>query len=115
VLSALLAAARFGAEDPRAKRPHDPRSYRIALVGVITGALLILVLAGARFTQLIDLATTISFLSAPVLAWITFRVVTDAHMPEAARPGPALRALSWSGLTFLTGFSLTWLGWRLFG
>lgn len=115
VLSALLAAARFGAEDPRAKRPHDPRSYLIALAGVITGALLILVLAGARFTQLIDLATTISFLSAPVLAWITFRVVTDAHMPEAARPGPALRALSWAGLIFLTGFSLTWLGWRLFG
>jgi Mn2+/Fe2+ NRAMP family transporter len=115
VLSALFAAARYGADDPRAKRPHDRPSYVLALAVVITGALLILYFAGARFTRLIDFATTVSFLSAPVLAWITFRVVTDAHMPEAARPGPALRALAWAGLVFLTGFSLIWLGWRLFG
>jgi Mn2+/Fe2+ NRAMP family transporter len=115
VLSALFAAARYGADDPRAKRPHDRLSYVLALAVVISGALLILYFAGARFKQLIDFATTVSFLSAPVLAWITFRVVTDAHMPEAARPGPALRALAWAGLIFLTGFSLIWLGWRLFG
>lgn len=115
VLSALFAAARYGADDPRAKRPHDRPSYVLALAVMVTGALLILYFAGARFTQLIDFATTVSFLSAPVLAWITFRVVTDAHMPEAARPGPALRALAWTGLVFLTGFSLIWLGWRLFG
>jgi Mn2+/Fe2+ NRAMP family transporter len=115
VLSALFAAARYGAEDPRAKRPHDRPSYVLALAVMVTGALLILYFAGARFRQLIDFATTVSFLSAPVLAWITFRVVTDAHMPEAARPGPALRALAWIGLIFLTGFSLIWLGWRVFG
>jgi Mn2+/Fe2+ NRAMP family transporter len=115
VLSALFAAARYGAEDPRAKRPHDRPSYVLALAVMVTGALLILYFAGARFRQLIDFATTVSFLSAPVLAWITFRVVTDAHMPEAARPGPALRALAWTGLIFLTGFSLIWLGWRVFG
>jgi Mn2+/Fe2+ NRAMP family transporter len=115
VLSALLAVARFGTEDARAKRPHDPLTYRLALGSVVTGALLILYLAGARFTQLIDFATTVSFLSAPVLAWITLRVITDDHVPAAARPGPALRALSWTGLIFLTGFSLTWIGWRLLG
>jgi Mn2+/Fe2+ NRAMP family transporter len=115
VLSALFAAARYGAEDPRAKRPHDRPSYVLALAVMVTGALLILYFAGARFRQLIDFATTVSFLSAPVLAWITFRVVTDAHMPEAARPGAALRALAWTGLIFLTGFSLIWLGWRVFG
>jgi Mn2+/Fe2+ NRAMP family transporter len=115
VLSALFAAARYGADDPRAKRPHDRPSYVLALAVMVTGALLILYFAGARFTRLIDFATTVSFLSAPVLAWITFRVVTDAHMPEAARPGPALRTLAWTGLIFLTGFSLIWLGWRLFG
>ncbi len=115
VLSALFAAARHGADDPRAQRPHDQRSYLVALAGVITGALLILYLAGSRFTQFIDFATTISFLSAPLLAWITLRVVTDDHMPIAARPGPGLRALAWAGLIFLAGFSLTWLGWRLFG
>lgn len=115
VLSALFAAARYGTEDARAQQPHHWLSYVLALTGVIVGALLIVFLAGERFTQLIDFATTVSFLSAPVLAWITFRVVTDPHMPEAARPGTALRALSWAGILFLAGLSLTWLGWRLFG
>lgn len=115
VLSALLAVARFGAEDARARRPHHPWSYRAFLLAVIAGALLILHLAGARFTQLIDFATTVSFLSAPVLAWITFRVITDAHVPEHARPGAGMRALSWAGMGFLTLFSITWVGWRLLG
>jgi Mn2+/Fe2+ NRAMP family transporter len=113
VLSALVAVARYGAEDPRARKPHDRATYLAALAVVIGGALVILYLAGARFTRLIDFATTISFLSAPVLAWITLRVVTDEHVPEHARPGPVLRALAWTGFAFLAGFSLIWVAWRL--
>jgi Mn2+/Fe2+ NRAMP family transporter len=113
VLSALLAVARHGPDDPRARKPHDTKTYRVSLVLVSSGALLILYLAGTRFTQLIDLATTISFLSAPVLAWLTLRVVTDAHMPHNARPGPVLLALAWTGIAFLTVFSLIWLAWRI--
>jgi Mn2+/Fe2+ NRAMP family transporter len=115
VLSALLAAARYGADDPRAQNPHDQRSYLIAMSGVIAGTLLILFLiAGTGFTRMVDIATTLSFLSAPILAWITYRAVTDDHMPEAARPGIALRILSWAGILFLLSFSLIWIGWRLF-
>ncbi|MEM9022557.1 MAG: Nramp family divalent metal transporter [Bacteroidota bacterium] len=54
---------------------------------------------------LVDLATTISFLTAPVLAYLNFRAVTNEEVPEAQRPGPFLRALSWFGLVALTGFT----------
>jgi len=113
VLSALLAVARHGADDPRARKPHDRTTYLAALALVVGGALVILYFAGARFTRLIDFATTLSFLSAPVLAWITLRVVTDEHVPEHARPGPVLRVLAWTGFAFLAGFSLIWAAWRL--
>ncbi|WP_043739601.1 Nramp family divalent metal transporter [Thioalkalivibrio nitratireducens] len=113
VLAALLAVARFGPDDRRARDPHNRATYLLALALVIAGALLILYFAGAAFTQLIDFATTLSFLAAPVIAWLTLRVVTDAHMPAAARPGFWLRTLAWLGLAFGVGFALIWVGWRM--
>jgi len=86
--------------------------YRIALLVVTGGALLLIALAGEHFTRFVDIATILSFLSAPILAWLAFRVVTSPDMPEAARPGRGLRALAWTGITFLAGFSLIWLVWR---
>lgn len=113
VLSALLRMARHGAQVP-ADRP-GPRSYLAALVIVSAGALLILYQAGAGFTRLIDFATTLSFLSAPLLAWITLRAVTGPHMPVAARPGRGLLALAWISLAFGIAFSVAWLAWLLLG
>jgi Mn2+/Fe2+ NRAMP family transporter len=113
VLSALLRVARHGAQDP----PDLPgrRSYLAALVIVSAGALLILYRAGAGFTRLIDFATTLSFLSAPLLAWITLRAVTGPHMPVAARPGRGLLALAWISLAFGVAFSMAWLAWLVLG
>lgn len=95
--------------------PSTRGFYATALVVTCAGAMLIIHYFGAHFTALIDFVTTVSFLAAPILAWMTFRVVTSAHMPAEHRPGPALRALSWSGLAFLTGLSLAWAWWRFFG
>ena len=113
VLSALVRVARHGVH-PVPDRPQR-RSYLAALFIVSAGALLILYQAGAGFTRLIDFATTLSFLSAPLLAWITLRAVTGPHMPAAARPGRALLALAWISLAFGIAFSVAWLAWLLFG
>lgn len=63
---------------------------------------------------LIDIATTLSFLAAPVLAYINYRTVTDVHMPQEARPSKPLRVFSWMGIFFLTGFSILFIMWRFF-
>lgn len=86
--------------------------YRLALLVVASGALLLIWLAGEHFTRFVDVATLLSFLSAPILAWITFRVVMSPEMPEEARPGRRLQALSWAGIVFGLGFSIAWLVWR---
>ncbi|TVQ71626.1 MAG: divalent metal cation transporter, partial [Chromatiaceae bacterium] len=116
VITALIRAARADERGVVLGPPEDHRwPYVLSLVVVLSGALTLIYLAGERFTTFVDLATTISFLSAPVLAWLTLRVVTDEHMPPAARPGPVLLGLAWVGLIFLISFSLVWAGWRILG
>ena len=64
---------------------------------------------------LVDLATILAFLTAPLVAWLNFRVVRSEHVPKEHRPGRALTALSWVGIIFLAGFSLFWIRLRWFG
>ncbi|MDZ7772738.1 MAG: Nramp family divalent metal transporter [Balneolaceae bacterium] len=87
--------------------------YRLLLVGVPLLSLGVLWFMGEQFTLLVDLATTLSFLTAPVLAWINYRLVHAPHMPDACVPRPWLRWLSWGGMAFLTGFALLFIYWRL--
>ncbi len=88
--------------------------YVAALLLVTIGALIIILYFGQRFTLLIDFATTVSFLAAPVLAWINIRVITADFMPREHRPGPGMMRLAWTGFWFLVIFCLIWLGWRIF-
>ncbi|RJS91030.1 NRAMP family divalent metal transporter [Salinisphaera sp. Q1T1-3] len=89
--------------------------YRGLLVAVPTVSLGVLYLLGSRFTVMIDLATSLSFLTAPVLAWLNYRLVMSRHLPERARPGAAMQWLSRAGLVFLSGFAVVYVGWRLVG
>jgi Mn2+/Fe2+ NRAMP family transporter len=115
VLAAIAGAAAAGAgaaADARAPR----RGPYLAAVGVVSGgALLVLMFAGEGFTRLIDFATTLSFVAAPLIAWITLGAVTAPHVPRHARPGPVLLGLAWLGLVSGALFSLAWIGWRLAG
>ncbi|MGK0279623.1 MAG: Mn2+/Fe2+ NRAMP family transporter [Litorivivens sp.] len=61
------------------------------------------------FKMLIDLATTISFLIAPLIAIVNYRLVTSSSFPEADRPGTALKVLSICGILFLSAFSIFFL------
>lgn len=82
-------------------------SYRLVLLLVGLGALLIIFQFGSSLRSLVDLATAISFLVAPIVALANFRLVSRLE-PEA-RPGIILRLTSYAGLIFLIGFSLVYL------
>jgi len=49
-------------------------------------------------TTMVDVATVLSLLTAPALAWLNHRAITSDVVPTAARPGPAMRAWSWCGI-----------------
>ena len=79
---------------------------------VAGGAVILLSVLSKGMTFMVDLATTLSFLTAPVLAVINYKVVTGKHMPLEAVPPKWLKILSWAGFVFLIGFSLIFLYFR---
>jgi Mn2+/Fe2+ NRAMP family transporter len=50
--------------------------------------------------QLLTFAAVVSFVTSPILAGINYKVMNGPNVPEEYRPGPILKALSWSGLAF---------------
>ena len=113
VIRALIEVSGAATEGPPNLDLHRGR-YITGLLLVTIGALIIILYFGERFTALIDFATTVSFLAAPLLAWLNLRVVTSDFMPAAHRPGRWMLGLAWAGFAFLVLFCLIWLGWRFF-
>jgi len=66
----------------------------------------------STLTGLVDLVTTMAFLSAPIAGYLNYRLITSDHTPAELRPGGAMRALSLVGLVFFAGFSLFFLWFR---
>lgn len=95
----------------------DTRDDMRSMQAVYTGSMLILVIGAlvlqiffiTSFTALIALATAISFLTAPVLAWLIHRAMVSAHLPEAQRPGKVLFGYSLACVFLLAGFAIYYL------
>ena len=92
VVAALAAQVRMSAGEDPGRDEHggaegDRRVYRIAFAVIACGTLAILFFGMSSFKALIDLATTLSFLTAPVLSWFNHRAVFGAEVPAASRPG----------------------------
>ena len=80
--------------------------YRLTLLIVGVGSFGIIFFLGKHLGALVDLATTISFLIAPVIAIVNLRLVTGKYIVKEDQPKLWLRILSWGGIIFLTGFAL---------
>jgi Mn2+/Fe2+ NRAMP family transporter len=63
---------------------------------------------------MVDVATTISFITAPVLGWLNYRVVTGKNVPKQDQPKRWLRILTWLGIVVLVAFSIYYIIWRFF-
>jgi Mn2+/Fe2+ NRAMP family transporter len=83
----------------------------IWLIIMIVGTVAMIAFAAKTMVFMVTIATTLSFLTAPVLAWLNYRVVTDEHMPEEARPGKFLKILSWVGIVFFVVFTAVYFYW----
>ena len=96
---------------PRLFNGSEPFQYRFFLITVSITSLAFLSILGDQFRYLIDLATTLSFLSAPLLGYINHRLIHQPFIPLEYRPHPWLSWLSRSGLVFLTAFAFIYIYW----
>ncbi|MGE0486351.1 MAG: divalent metal cation transporter [Gammaproteobacteria bacterium] len=117
VVAALFAQWRAASEaghgDDGGGGEGDRRVYRAAFAVVALGALAILAFGMRSFKGLVDLATTISFLTAPVLAWFNHRAVHGDDVAPALRPGVVLRRWSATAIAVQAAFA-AWYVWSTF-
>ena len=109
--SLLVLRAGPGDRRPAAGAPATAGGpiYWWSLVGVVLITLVVLALFIGNLTTMIDFATTLTFLTSPVLGYLNLRAVGSAEVPAEHRPGRAMVVLSWVGLVLLGGTGLFYL------
>ena len=77
---------------------------------VVSGALSILFFFRSGMRFMVDLATTLSFMTAPLLAFLNYKVLTDKHLKQKL---PAwLNYYAIAGILFLSAFAIYFLYYK---
>jgi len=84
--------------------------YTIMMVVVAVISFFFILRLSANLKDLVDLATTLSFVIAPVIAYINYRVIMSDQIEDEFKPKPWLKNLAIVGLIFLTVFALIYIG-----
>ena len=88
--------------------------YISSLFVLVLGSIIIMYLFVTSLKLVIDIAATILFLFAPVIAWLNHRVMTSPDIPAHAQPARGLRALSVVGVIWMFSFSAYFLYLKVF-
>ena len=83
--------------------------YVIFLLVISVGALVIIFQFENNLKELVDFATVLSFLIAPVIAIFNFRLVTGKYLAKESQPSMLLKILSFAGIIFLSGFAIVFV------
>ena len=79
------------------------------MIILVIGAVTIISKLSEQMKLLVDIATTLSFITAPVLGYLNLRAITAKHVDKAYRPSVGMMILSWTGLVVLAGFASYYL------
>jgi len=90
------------------------RTYNLFLFIIPGVALIILNTFTGTFTAFIDFATGLSFLSAPVLAWFNYSLITSDNIPKEAQLSKGYKTFSLICLICLVVFATAYIAY-LFG
>ena len=78
--------------------------YSIIIWVIILGSLIIISLFGSSIKNLVDLATTISFMIAPFVAFANYKLVSIPYVGKENSPKSWLKYLAIGGMIYLIGF-----------
>ena len=88
--------------------------YVIFLIILSSGAFVIISQFQDNLKELVDFATVLSFVIAPVIAIFNFRLVTGKYLEKEFQPSLILKILSFAGIIFLSGFALFFIFTKFF-
>jgi Mn2+/Fe2+ NRAMP family transporter len=84
-------------------------SYLFWIFVLVSGTCAVFFFLLSNMGALVQIATILSFITAPFYGLINFLLVFGKHMPEKYRPNGVMKAWSIAGLVFLTGFTIWYL------
>ena len=79
----------------------------LIILGLGTGAIFLFLLS--EMGQLVQIATVLSFVTAPLYAYLNFRLILSKQMPKKYQPNRGLKTLSVISLLFLSSFTIIYL------
>lgn len=79
------------------------------LIVLSFGVVLLIWFSGSSMRYMVDFATSVSFVTAPVLAFLNYKVIMSPSIDKMYQPALYLRIWSWIGISFLTVFTLIYL------
>ena len=83
--------------------------YKIWLIIVLVGAFIVIHRFIGNFKELVDLATIISFVIAPIIAVVNYKLVLSDDLETKEKPNLMMRILSVFGILYLLVFSVLFL------
>jgi Mn2+/Fe2+ NRAMP family transporter len=80
--------------------------YILFLFVIMVGSLIVVLQFAGNLREIVDFATVLSFMIAPVIAIFNFRLVTGKFLDKDVQPSIWLKVLSFAGILFLSGFAI---------
>ena len=85
------------------------KGYLFWILILVIGTIIIFFTFASEMGLLVNIATILSFLTAPFYAIINYKLISSKHTPKEWHPTLKLHILSWFGILFLIGFSVWYL------
>jgi Mn2+/Fe2+ NRAMP family transporter len=88
---------------------RNKKDYKTWLLILALGTIFIFMFLLSEMGILIQIATVLSFITAPFYAFLNFKLVLSDQMPEEHKPNKSHKILSVLGIIFLTSFAMSYL------
>lgn len=87
----------------------DSKWYNVWLIITFIGSCIIFYTYLENMKNLVDLATTLSFIVAPIYAILNYKVINSNQIPQEHRLSGTLRLTALVGIAYFSGFTLYYL------
>ncbi|MEZ4977705.1 MAG: divalent metal cation transporter [Chitinophagales bacterium] len=88
---------------------NERKSYSVFLFITCVGALGIIIFFNNNFAALVNFATILSFLIAPIIAVLNYKLVTSSDLSKEQQPGTFMKIWTYLGIFLLSAFSIFYL------
>ncbi|WP_400079059.1 NRAMP family divalent metal transporter [Winogradskyella sp. R77965] len=94
------------------KKFSGKKYYAIGIIAIAIISIIVLYALSANMGLILAVATTISFVLAPIVGYMNLKNVMSKDLPENLRPKRRLQLLTYAGIIFLSLLSV-YYGWML--